>query len=59
MNSHSEDSPLLRVGQQIERHRLMTLIDIRIDQLQAASTMAHTSAICAELLQLRQQLNHA
>jgi len=50
------DSGTYRQGQQDERHRLRSLIDIRIDQLRATLGIKNREQLCAELLQLRQHL---
>jgi hypothetical protein len=51
------DSGTYRQGQQDERHRLMSLIDIRIDQLRTVPGIRNREQLCAELLHLRQHLN--
>lgn len=50
------DSGTYRQGQQDERQRLRTLIDIRIDQLRATLGIKNREQLCAELLHLRQHL---
>jgi hypothetical protein len=50
------DSGMFGAGQQEERRRLQLLIDCRIDELRTAGSVPHVSAICAELLRIRQAL---
>jgi len=51
------DSGTYRQGQQDERRRLSQLIDIRIDQLRGTAGIRNREQLCAELLNIRQQLN--
>ena len=51
------DSGTYRQGQQDERRRLSQLIDIRIDQLRGTCGIRNREQLCAELLNIRQQLN--
>lgn len=51
------DSGTYRQGQQDERRRLSQLIDIRIDQLRGTPGIRNREQLCAELLNIRQQLN--
>ena len=51
------DSGTYRQGQQDERQRLRTLIDVRIDQLRATLGIKNREQLCAELLHLRQHLD--
>lgn len=51
------DSGTYRQGQQDERRRLGQLIDIRIDQLRGTAGIRNREQLCAELLNIRQQLN--
>jgi hypothetical protein len=57
INQLISDSGTYRQGQQDERHRLRTLIDIRIDQLRATVGIKNREQLCAELLHLRQHLD--
>jgi len=50
------DSSMFNAGQLEERRRLQLLIDARIDELRSGPTVPHVSAICAELLRIRQAL---
>jgi hypothetical protein len=50
------DSGTFQAGQQEERRRLQLLIDCRIDELRLAGSVPHVSAVCAELLRIRQAL---
>ena len=50
------DSSMFNVGQLEERRRMQLLIDARIDELRSGPTVPHVSAICAELLRIRQAL---
>lgn len=50
------DSGTYRQGQQDERHRLVNMIDIRIDQLRTVTGIRNREQLCAELLYLRQHL---
>lgn len=50
------DSGTYRQGQQDERTRLRSLIDIRIDQLRGTTGLKNRAQLCAELLNLRQHL---
>ena len=47
------DTGAYRQGRQDERERLQRLIDVRIDQL---VNLPRTQQLCAELLNIRQQL---
>lgn len=47
------DTGAYRQGRQDERERLQRLIDVRIDQL---GNLPRTQQLCAELLNIRQQL---
>lgn len=51
------DSGMFNAGQLEERRRLQTLISIRIDELRSAGSVPHVSAVCAELLRIRQALD--
>ena len=51
------DSGTYRQGQQDERHRLRSLIDVRIDQLRNTMNIRNREQMCAELLQLRQLID--
>jgi hypothetical protein len=57
INQLISDSGTYRQGQQDERHRLRSLIDIRIDQLRATVGIKNREQLCAELLHLRQHLD--
>jgi hypothetical protein len=50
------DSGMFHAGQQEERRRLQLLITARIDELRGAGSVPHVSAVCAELLRIRQAL---
>jgi len=50
------DSSMFNAGQLEERRRLQLLIDARIDELRSGPTVPHVSAICAELIRIRQAL---
>jgi hypothetical protein len=50
------DSGMFNAGQQEERRRLQLLITARIDELRGAGSVPHVSAVCAELLRIRQAL---
>ncbi len=50
------DSGTYRQGQQDERHRLVNMIDIRIDQLRTVAGIRNREQLSAELLYLRQHL---
>jgi hypothetical protein len=50
------DSGMFHAGQQEERRRLQLLLDARIGELRAAGSVPHVSAICTELLRIRQAL---
>lgn len=50
------DSSMFNAGQLEERQRLQLLIDARIDELRSGPTVPQVSAICAELLRIRQAL---
>lgn len=50
------DSGMFNAGQIEERQRLQLLIDVRVAELRAAGSVPHVSAICAELLRIRQAL---
>lgn len=51
------DSGMFNAGQQQERHRLQLLIDARVCELRAVGSLPHVSAVCAELLRIRQALD--
>jgi hypothetical protein len=51
------DSGTYRQGQQDERQRLRSLIDVRIDQLRGTCGIRNREQMCAELLQLRQLID--
>jgi hypothetical protein len=51
------DSGTYRQGQQDERQRLRSLIDVRIDQLRGVVGIRNREQMCAELLQLRQLID--
>jgi hypothetical protein len=51
------DSGTYRQGQQDERQRLRSLIDLRIDQLRGVVGIRNREQMCAELLQLRQLID--
>lgn len=51
------DSGTYRQGQQDERQRLRSLIDLRIDQLRGICGIRNREQMCAELLQLRQLID--
>lgn len=57
INQLISDSGTYRQGQQDERHRLRSLIDIRIDQLRATVGIKNREQLCAELLHLRQHID--
>jgi hypothetical protein len=57
INQLISDSGTYRQGQQDERQRLRTLIDIRIDQLRGTCGIRNREQLCAELLHLRQHLD--
>jgi hypothetical protein len=57
INRLISDSGTYRQGQQDERQRMRTLIDIRIDQLRATVGIKNREQLCAELLHLRQHLD--
>lgn len=50
------DSSMFNAGQLEERRRVQLLLTARVDELRSASTVPHVSAICAELLRIRQAL---
>ena len=50
------DSSMFNAGQLEERQRLQLLIDARIDELRSGPTVPQVSAVCAELLRIRQAL---
>lgn len=50
------DSGMFNAGQLEERQRLQMLITARIDELRGAGSVPHVSAVCAELLRIRQAL---
>lgn len=50
------DSGTYRQGQQDERQRIRTLIDVRIDQLRGTMGIRNREQLCAELLNIRQHL---
>jgi hypothetical protein len=50
------DSGMFNAGQLEERRRLQLLITARIDELRSAGSVPQVSAICAELLRIRQAL---
>jgi hypothetical protein len=47
---------MFNAGQLEERRRLQLLITARIDELRGAGSVPHVSAVCAELLRIRQAL---
>ncbi len=51
------DSSMFNAGQLEERRRLQLLIDARIDELRNGPTVPQVSAVCAELLRIRQALD--
>lgn len=51
------DSGTYRQGQQDERHRLRSLIDVRVDQLHNTPNLRNRQQLCAELLLLRQLID--
>jgi len=51
------DSSMFNAGQLEERRRLQLLIDCRIDGLRSGPTVPQVSAVCAELLRIRQALD--
>ena len=51
------DSNAFHAGQEEERRRLQLVIDCRIDELRLAGSVPHISAVCAELLRIRQSLD--
>lgn len=51
------DSNAFHAGQEEERRRLQLVIDCRIDELRLAGSVPHISAVCAELLRIRQALD--
>ena len=51
------DSSMFNAGQLEERRRLQLLIDARIDELRSGPTVPQVSAVCAELLRIRQALD--
>ena len=51
------DSGMFHAGQHEERRRLQLLIDTRISELRATGSVPHVSAVCAELLRIRQALD--
>lgn len=57
INQLITDSGTYRQGQQDERHRLRSLIDVRIDQLRNTMNLRNREQMCAELLQLRQLID--
>ena len=57
INQLISDSGTYRQGQQDERQRLRTLIDIRIDQLRGTCGIRNREQLCAELLHLRQHID--
>lgn len=57
INQLISDSGTYRQGQQDERQRLRTLIDIRIDQLRGTCGIRNREQLCAELFHLRQHLD--
>jgi len=57
INQLISDSGTYRQGQQDERQRLRSLIDIRIDQLRGTCGIRNREQLCAELLHLRQHLD--
>jgi hypothetical protein len=50
------DSSMFNAGQLEERRRLQLVIAARMDELRSGPTVPHVSAICAELLRIRQAL---
>jgi hypothetical protein len=56
INQLITDSGTYRQGQQDERQRLRSLIDIRIDQLRGTCGIRNREQLCAELLHLRQHI---
>jgi hypothetical protein len=50
------DSSMFNAGQLEERRRVQLLLTARVDELHSAPTVPHVSAICAELLRIRQAL---
>ena len=50
------DSGMFNAGQLEERRRLQLLITARIYELRGAGIVPHVSAVCAELLRIRQAL---
>ncbi len=57
INQLISDSGTYRQGQQDERQRLRSLIDIRIDQLRGTCGIRNREQLCAELLHLRQHID--
>ncbi len=53
-----EGSNTFKAGQQSERDRLRLLINIRVDQLRGTMGIRNREQLCAELLNLRQYLDH-
>jgi hypothetical protein len=51
------DSSMFNAGQLEERRRLQLLLTARVDKLRNGPTVPHVSAICAELLRIRQALD--
>jgi hypothetical protein len=56
INQLITDSGTYRQGQQDERQRLRSLIDVRIDQLRGTCGIRNRGQLCAELLHLRQHI---
>jgi hypothetical protein len=56
INQLITDSGTYRQGQQDERQRLRSLIDVRIDQLRGTCGIRNREQLCAELLHLRQHI---
>jgi hypothetical protein len=50
------DSSMFNAGQLEERRRLQLLLTARVDELRSGPTVPQVSAICAELLRIRQAL---
>ena len=53
-----EGNNTFKAGQQSERDRLRLLINIRVDQLRGTMGIRNREQLCAELLNLRQYLDH-
>ena len=50
------DNVSFQAGQEEERHRLQMLLDARIGELRDSCGVPHVTAICNELLRIRQAL---